>query len=161
MINAVQNWLFILLPSGAERYLMTAGGLAGAAFSFLFGDSALLLEWLMLFIALDFITGTVGALRTGEWTSREFTLGIFRKVFYFCIVALAHGLDVVFQPLIHVAIIEDVVICAYAAGEFGSIIENMDRCGLAGAVPEPVRKLIYALNHKVDDTVEKISEKKK
>ena len=43
------------------------------------------------------------------------------------------------------------------AGEFGSIIENLDKMGLR-VVPPVVRKLIDALNAKLDKTVDKVAE---
>lgn len=159
MVNALTNAVQFLLPSGSERFFISVGAGVGAACSFLFGGAETLLQWLMIFVAVDFLTGTVGALKTGTWTSHECGLGITKKVLYFAIVALAHGLDVAFEPLIHFAIFEDVVICAYAAGEFGSILENFERCGLAGAVPAPIRRLIKVLNERVDSEIDKIKEK--
>ena len=60
-------------------------------------------------------------------------------------------------PLLPFQIIESITICAYMAGEFGSIIENLDKMGLR-VVPPVVRKLIDALNAKLDKTVDKVAE---
>lgn len=43
MLTSITNYL----SSGVERSLMTIGGLVGAAFSFAFGDVAILMLWLI------------------------------------------------------------------------------------------------------------------
>lgn len=144
------------LPDQAERVLMTIGGVCGGLFSFAFGGSASLLWWLLIFVIVDYVTGTFGALRTGTWASKIAGFGVTKKVLYFGMVALAHGLDQVFQPLLHVEIMRDIVICAYVAGEFGSIVENLEQCGCADVVPPVIRRMIAALNKKMETTVDKI-----
>lgn len=141
--------LAAVLPQGFERAMMIVGGSMGGIFTFLYGDAGPLLIWLVVFVILDFLTGT--------WTSKRNMLGVLKKVLAFCIVALAHGLDVAFSELLPFQIIESITICAYAAGEFGSIIENLDKMGLR-VVPPVVRKLIDALNAKLDRTVDKVSD---
>lgn len=145
------------LPDQAERVLMTIGGVAGGLISFAFGDVGSLLWWLVIFVVVDYITGTIGALRTGTWESRIAGFGVTKKVLYFGIVALAHGLDQVFHPLLRVEIIRDIVICAYTAGEFGSIVENLERCGCADVVPPVIRRMIAALNQRVETTAQKVA----
>lgn len=150
--------LAAILPSGFERAWMIVGGSMGGIFTFLYGEGAEpLLLWLVIFVILDFVTGTWAAISNGTWTSKRNMLGVLKKVLVFGIVALAHGLDVAFQELLPFKIIESITICAYLAGEFGSIIENFDKMGLR-VVPPVVRKLIEALNAKLDRTVEKVSE---
>lgn len=122
--------------------------------------SRALLLWLVIFVILDFLTGTWAAISTGTWSSKRNMLGVLKKVLVFGIVALAHGLDVAFQELLPFKIIESITICAYLAGEFGSIIENFDKMGLR-IVPPVVRKLIEALNARLDRTVEKVSEEER
>lgn len=150
--------LAAILPSGFERAWMIVGGSMGGIFTFLYGeDAGPLLLWLVIFVILDFATGTWAAIVNGKWTSKRNMLGVLKKILAFCIVALAHGLDVAFQELLPFKIIESITICAYMAGEFGSIIENFDKMGLR-IVPPVVRKLIEALNAKLDRTVEKVTD---
>ena len=149
--------LVAILPTGFERTLMVLGGSMGGVFSFLYGDAGPLLIWLVVFVILDFLTGTLAAVLTGTWTSKRNALGVLKKMLAFCIVALAHGLDVSFCELLPFQIIKSITICAYMAGEFGSIIENLDKMGLR-VVPPVVRKLIDALNAKLDKTVDKVAE---
>lgn len=61
------------------------------------------------------------------------------------------------NELLPFQLIESITICAYMSGEFGSIIENLDKMGLR-VVPPVVRKLIDALNAKLDRTVDKVAE---
>ncbi len=147
--------LAVVLPSGFERVLMLVGGSMGGIFTFLYGDAGPLLIWLVVFVILDFLSGTLAAVLNGTWTSKRNMLGVLKKILAFCIVALAHGLDVAFSELLPFQIIESITICAYAAGEFGSIIENLDKMGLR-VVPPVVRKLIDALNAKLDKTIDQI-----
>ena len=153
------NYLQQLLPDQAERILMQVGGVVGGLISFAFGDTGSLLWWLVIFVIVDYLTGTLGALRTGTWESKVAGFGVTKKVLYFGMVALAHGLDQTFEPFLRVEIIRNVVICAYVAGEFGSIVENLERCGCADVVPPVIRRMIAALNGRIDSTVERIAGK--
>ena len=144
------NTLSQLLPQGAERVMVAAGGVLGGALSFAFGDVAPLMIWLVVFIVADFATGTWAAIHTGTWTSKRNFIGVAKKVLMVGFVALAHGLDVVFAPLIGIQIFQSVTICAYAAGEFGSVIENLERGGLGSVVPPVLRRLVKTLNERIE-----------
>ena len=86
--------LAAVLPQGFERAMMIVGGSMGGIFTFLYGDAVPLLIWLVVFVILDFVTGTLAAILNGTWTSKRNMLGVLKKILAFCIVALAHGLDV-------------------------------------------------------------------
>lgn len=133
---------------------MGAGGVLGAGLSFAFGDIGPLLIWLVIFTVADFILGTAVAILQGRWSSHKNFMGILKKVLMFALVALAHGLDEVFAPVIHFQIFQSITICAYAAGEFGSIIETLERGGMGGAVPPVLRRLVKALNERIDARAE-------
>ena len=145
-----------VIPQGAERTLMTIGGTLGGALSFAFGDIGALLIWLAAFVIADFLTGTWAAIVTGEWKSSRNYVGVIKKVLIFGVVAMAHGLDVVFREVIQIEIFQSIVICAYAAGEFGSVVENLERGGLHGVVPPVIRRMLKAVNHRLEETVDKI-----
>ena len=145
-----------LLPDQAERILMQIGGVCGGLISFAFGDVSSLLWWLVIFVVVDYATGTLGALRTGTWESKKCGFGVCKKVLYFGMVALAHGLDQAFHPLLHVDVIQNIVICAYVAGEFGSIVENLERCGCSDVVPPVIRRMILALNSNIEERVDRV-----
>jgi toxin secretion/phage lysis holin len=151
MINTLSNWL----GPGSERPLMAIGGFVGAAFSFAFGNVAPLMMWLAIFVTFDFITGWLAALRNHSWSGSKLFYGVLRKVTMFCIVALAHGLDVTIYDFIHVNFVQSIVIVAYTAGEFGSVIRNLEKAGLGGIVPPVLRYILYALNQYLEERAAK------
>ena len=70
-------------------------------------------------------------------------------------VALAHGLDVALHDLIHFDFVQSIIIVAYIAGEFGSIIENLEKGGLGHVVPPVFKHILDAINLYLDRQVEK------
>lgn len=151
MINAISN----LLPHSMDRVMMTFGGVVGAMFSFAFGDIGPLLIWLAVFVVLDYITGILSALRNNKWSSRALFYGTIRKIIIFAMVALAHGLDVALHDLIHFDFVQSIIIVAYIAGEFGSIIENLEKGGLGHVVPPVFKHILDAINLYLDRQVDK------
>lgn len=139
-----------LLPTATERVLIPLGGAAGGALSFAFGNVGPLLIWLTVFVVADIITGWMAARALHEWKSSRMFIGLLKKALMFAIVALSHGLDQLFAPLIGISIFQSITICAYAAGEFGSIIENLERAGLGGAVPPVLRSIIKSLEKRIE-----------
>lgn len=135
-----------VLSQGSERVLLAAGG----ALSFAFGDVGPLLIWLMIFVVSDFVTGLAGAWVHSSYSSKRFFIGMAKKLAIFGLVALAHGLDTIFEPMIQIQVFQSVTICAYAVGEFGSIIENLERAGLGDAVPPVLRRLVKTLDERVE-----------
>lgn len=149
------------LPSGTERVMLAAGGSIGAAFSFAFGENVSpLLWWLLIFVCADLTTGIYAAWYTSSYSSSKLFLGVAKKVSMFGIVALAHGLDTVFIPMIGIAFIQSITICAYCAGEFGSVIENLERGGLGDVVPPVLRRLVKTLDERVQEHADQKSLKK-
>ncbi len=139
-----------VLPQGTERVLLAAGGTLGGALSFAFGDVGPLLIWLMIFVIGDFMTGLAGAWVHSSYSSKKLFIGVAKKLAIFGLVALAHGLDTIFEPMIQIQVFQSVTICAYAVGEFGSIIENLERAGLGDAVPPVLRRLVKTLDERVE-----------
>lgn len=150
MMSTVAN----LLPTGGERVLLTIGGAIGGAFSFAFGNVGPLLVWLLIFTVSDFILGTGIAIKQGQWSSHKNYMGVMKKFLMFMIVALSHGLDEVFQPLIHIQIFQSITICAYCAGEFGSLIETLERGGFGSVIPPVLRRIVRTVNHSLDEKVD-------
>lgn len=146
MINTISQ----LIPSQAEKVMLSAGGVIGGALSFAFGDIGPLITWLAIFLTADLVSGIVAAVKRGEFKSSRLAAGMTKKGLMFSIVALAHGLDVLFSPLIGIQIFQSITICAYAAGEFGSVIENLERGGFGGVVPPVLRRLVATLEERVE-----------
>ena len=151
MVNSISTWL----SAGTERVLMTVGGAVGAAFSFAFGDVAPLILWLAIFVTADMVTGILGAIRNNNLSGKKLFYGTIRKVVMFCIIALAHGLDASLQDLISFDFVQSIVIVAYTAGEFGSVIKNLEKAGLGGIVPPVLRYILYAINQYLEERASK------
>ena len=98
----------------------------------------------------------MAATKTGGFDSRILRDGVLRKVLIISVCGLSHGLDVLFEPVIGVSIFQTMVICMYGLGEFASILENLEKAGYGQSIPPILRRLIGALNHRLEDTVDKI-----
>ena len=151
MITSLTNYL----SSGVERSLMAIGGVIGAAFSFAFGDVAPLILWLAIFVTADMVTGILAAIRSNSLSGKKLFYGTVRKVVMFCIIALAHGLDASLQDLLSFDFVQSIVIVAYTAGEFGSVIKNLEKAGLGGIVPPVLRYILYAINQYLEERASK------
>ena len=143
MIQKIQDFLSALVPSDGEAVLMSIG----AVISFVFGDVDDAFIWLLAFIAADYVTGTVAAFRSGEWSSQTGFTGIFKKVFILLVVAMCHGLDVATGT----DLLRNAAIFAYGLNEVGSILENVDRLGCGKLIPAVIRRGLKQLRKKEDD----------
>ena len=144
MIQRVSDIATYFSSLGLDRSITAIGSLAGAVWGFAFTEAIWpLVWWLAIFVAIDFITGWVAASKTGDFDSSILRDGVLRKVLIISVCGLSHGLDVLFEPVIGVSIFQTMVICMYGLGEFASI-------------PPILRRLIGALNHRLEDTVDKI-----
>lgn len=144
MNNVIYSYIHLLIPTSGEKIFMAIGGAIGASFTFLFGEWSKAIIWLIIMVGIDYITGTVASLKTGEWCSGSGFKGIFKKVFIFVMVALCHGLD----QISHLNFLAEMCIFAYAVNEFGSILENIDRMGYGNCLPSFVKPAMRLLKHK-------------
>ena len=136
--------------------------MVGLAWSFAFSASiAPLVWWLAIFVVIDFVTGWMAASKTGTFRSSVMRAGILRKIVIIALCGLSHGLDVLFEPILGICIFQSMILLMYGLGEFASILENLERAGYGSSIPPILRRLIGALNHKLEDTVEKIEGDKK
>lgn len=136
-----------LLPDRAQAILLAIGGSWGAIVSFLYGSGAKqILLWLIIFIIADYASGTIAAFRRSEWSSALGMQGLAKKIFVLSLVALCHGLDTMTPD--EMISLRDVCAFAFSANEFGSILENIDRCGWGDMIPAPVRKAFASMRDK-------------
>lgn len=78
-----------------------------------------------------------------------------KKGLAFAIIILAHGLDVSFWYILHdMPVFQSVTLCAYACGEFGSIIENVEKAGYGEALPPALRKIFLTLEKRLENAVD-------
>lgn len=133
--------------------LLCAGlGAVGAGVAGLFGGWDAALTTLVIFMALDYITGIVvgGVFRnspktkTGALESKAGLKGLFRKGGMLLTVLVACRLDL----LIGYHFIRDAVVIALVSNESLSIIENLGLMGVP--VPAPILNAIEVLKNKTD-----------
>ena len=102
---------------------------------------------LLIFVILDFITGTALAVVKKELSSEVGFLGIFRKVLIFMLVGVGHALDT------HIigtgSVLRTAVIFFYLSNEGISILENAGHLGLP--IPEKLKAVLEQLNDDDDD----------
>lgn len=138
------DYVSLLIPAKGEAYLMLVSGAVGSALAWALGGIDLQLQWLLVFVAVDYVTGTIAAGKTGEWNSRVGFRGLFKKVFIFVVVMLSHGLDVIAGT----DMLRNAAIVAYAVNELGSTLENMDRLGFGGMIPDFLHRAIKEIKSK-------------
>jgi toxin secretion/phage lysis holin len=144
--NAIIDFIIQLKPNGLEQALMSIGAVAGMAISIALGGVDKMIYALLALCVIDYATGTVAALKTGQWGSKEGFIGLLRKTVIFSVVALANLIDIA----IDVHALRQMAICAYALNEAGSIIENIDRAGWGSIIPNIFRKALVQLNERAE-----------
>ena len=125
-----------------ELRIMALFSAVGAAFSFLVGGVDKLISALLVFVALDYVTGLVAAWKTATLDSRKGFEGIKRKIVMLLIVIMAHWID---ACLFGISTCRSMVIFAYMGNEGLSILENLDRIGYSEYIPSLVREKLAQL----------------
>lgn len=115
----------------------------GAATTFLFGGWSVLLNVLLTFVIIDFLSGIVASGIEGNLKSKVGSIGIARKIYIFIMIAIAHLVD---TSLGDQHFLRDASIFFYLANELLSIIENAGRIGLP--VPELIKRAVEVLKRK-------------
>lgn len=144
-----------LVPNGAEAALVKVGAVLGVIWGATLESVAPLVYWYLAFMAADVVTGIWAACRTGTFSSKKLSFGMAKKGLAFFIITLAHGIDVTFWFVLHdMPIFQSVTLCAYACGEFGSIIENVERAGFGDALPPVLKRLFLSLEKRFEQAVD-------
>lgn len=129
-------------------------GAAGAAVAHFFGGWSSGLTTLLIFMAVDYISGLMVAgvfhnspkTDSGALESRVGWKGLCRKCMTFVFVLIAYRLDLV----LNTNYIRDAVIIAFIANELISIVENAGLIGLP--LPEVIMKAIDILqSHETEE----------
>lgn len=144
--DSIVDFLLSLKPTGAEQWLLGIGAALGLFISVAIGGFDEMIYALMVLMAIDYITGTIAACKTGHWDSSTGFTGLLRKAVIMAVVALAHTLDVAMGT----ETARQMAICAYAVNEAGSIIENIDRAGWGEHIPAFIRNALARLKEKAD-----------
>ena len=140
-------------------FLCTWTGLIGGVIASLFGGWDTALQTLVIFMAIDYITGYSAAAKNGEWSSKIAREGLWHKTGCIFAVLVAgildavvgylfgniHGLALPFEYTVFVC---PLVVVWYMLMELGSILENVGKMG--APLPEFLKKMIAVLKATVD-----------
>lgn len=133
-----------------SRELCTYVGVIGGAIAGLFGGWDTALQTLVIFMAVDYITGLIVAgvfhtsPKTGTLESRAGWKGLCRKGVSLLVVLVACRLD----AIIGSSFIRDATVIAFACNETISIIEN---AGLMGVpIPAALTKAVDVLRQRAE-----------
>lgn len=136
-----------------KQTVCTVLGMIGAAIANAFGGWDAGLATLLIFMALDYVSGLIVAgvfhnskkTETGTLESRAGWKGLCRKCMTLVFVLVAYRLDLV----IGTNYIRDAVIIAFIANETISLVENAGLMGLP--LPAVIAKAIDILQKKAED----------
>ena len=115
----------------------------GASISYLWGGWSVLIQILLTFVVIDYISGMIASGIEGKLKSNVGFKGIAKKAMLFLVVAVAHQIDVAIGEN---HFIRDAVIFFYIANETLSIIENAGRIGVP--IPEVLKRAVEILRAK-------------
>lgn len=127
----------------------TIGGVI-TAISHALGGWSLALQTLLIFIALDYISGVLKALYQKKLNSEVGVKGIVRKIGFLIIVALANYLD---QLLGNSGALYSLVVYFFVANEGISIAENWGAMGLP--IPQKLKDALAQLEKQNEEGDEK------
>lgn len=125
-------------------YKLTATG-TGAIIGYLFGGWSVLLQILLTFVVIDYVSGLLASGVEGKLNSKIGFKGIAKKLMIFCLVAIGHLID----EAVGKEMIQNAVIFFYLGNELLSIVENAGRTGLP--VPEQIQSAVQILKGKGED----------
>ena len=127
------------------QFIFTAiGGWLGY---FLGGCDGLLIA-LVVFVAVDYLTGVMCAISDKKLSSEVGFKGICRKVLIFLLVGIANILDV--QVIGTGSVLRTAVIFFYLSNEGVSLLENAAHLGLP--VPEKMKDILAQLHDRAENT---------
>lgn len=139
------DWDFIteMIPNFLERIVLGIGACIGYVWALAFDNVHLAMEWFLVLMLSDYISGVYQALRLGEYDSKKGANGLIKKFIILWLCALAHGLDVIMG----ITIIQQVFIGAFGLNEMLSIIENVGRVH-PGLIPQQVQSFLERLKNR-------------
>jgi toxin secretion/phage lysis holin len=115
----------------------------GGAVSYLYGGWSTLIQILVVFVVIDYVTGLVAAGFEGKLSSKIGFKGIAKKIMIFALVAVAHLID---SALGENHLIRDATIFFYLGNELLSILENAGKTGLP--IPDQIKNAVQVLKGK-------------
>jgi toxin secretion/phage lysis holin len=126
-----------------EKIYGGAAAFFGAITGYFFGGWTAVMNVLLVFVIIDFVTGWAAAWIRGELRSMKGYIGIAKKVGIFLLVTVAHLIDTILGDMHY---LRDAVVFFYIVNELLSIIENYGKMGFT--VPEALIKAVSVLQEK-------------
>lgn len=127
------------------KYTKPLIAVIGAALTVFLGGWDIMLQILIGFVVLDYVTGVAAAWYAKTLNSEIGARGIMKKILLFVVVALAYQID----KAIGQDIFRNLAIWFYLANEALSIIENVGRCGVP--IPGFLKAALEQLRNKADE----------
>ena len=124
-----------------KNYFDTVCGLFGGVVTYLLGGFNTALQVILLFMALDYITGVIASALNGGLNSEVGAKGLAKKAGIIIMIILGSLLDRL--TLNDEFIFRNVVIFFFIANEGISITENLGRIGLP--IPEKIKNILEQL----------------
>ena len=118
----------------------------GAWLGYFLGGCDGLIYALLVFVAIDYLTGIMCAVSDRKLSSAVGFRGICRKILIFILVGLAHILDV--HILGEAGVLRTAVIFFFLANEGLSILENSAHLGLP--IPEALKEVLEQLHNRAE-----------
>lgn len=115
----------------------------GAIVGYIFGEWSVLLQILLAFVIIDYISGLLASGVEGKLSSKVGFKGIAKKLMIFVMVVVGHLID---KAIGDGSMIQNAVVFFYLGNELLSILENVGRAGLP--VPEQVKSAVDILKGK-------------
>ena len=127
-----------------KDYIVFLSGTILSILSSLFGEYDTALKTLVLFVVIDYITGTLSAIYNGKnLSSKRGLQGLIKKFLYFCIVAISFQID---KLLMLNGAIRYMAIYSLIANDGLSIIENAGEIGIP--LPKVLVKSLEVIKEK-------------
>lgn len=124
-----------------KKEFNTLAAIFGTIISYMFGGFSAILQILLYFAILDYITGMASAYKNKELSSKIGFRGIIKKVVMFLICSLAYKMDLLLN--LNNFLYSGVIIW-YCANEALSIVENAIELDLP--VPQKLKDAINSIN---------------
>lgn len=139
----MENITFKILANKDHSLFYTLTGVTGSIVSYAFGGWSGVLELLLIFFAVDYITGCAASIKTGKGLRSKVGMwGILKKGLMLLLVFLGHKIDTAMQ----MNFVMNATIYFWLANELISITENYGRLGFK--VPGVFKKVITVLQEK-------------
>lgn len=144
MPQTVIEWLAFLAPSRWDAISVAVFSSIVSVVQLFVGGFDTPIQALAVIVVVDYLTGTIAALKLRQWSSSVGFKGLAKKVSIFVLVGLCHWLDMAMS----MEILRNGAICAYAVNEFGSVLENVDRLGYGDLIPASIRNRLSEIKER-------------